>query len=90
MLDVAGFIPGIGIVADAISAIDYAFEGDWVNAGISAASVVGADWLKAGRLAKRVVQEVVEEGAEQARQRAEAAERRVAELEAELKRLRGG
>jgi uncharacterized membrane protein len=28
--------------------------------------------------------------AEQARQRAEAAERRVAELEAELKRLRGG
>jgi len=65
VLDVAGFIPGIGIVADAISAIDYALEGDWVNAGISAASVVGADWLKAGRLAKRVVQEVVEEGAEQ-------------------------
>jgi RHS repeat-associated protein len=69
VLDVAGFIPGIGIVADAISAIDYALEGDWVNAGISAASVVGADWLKAGRLAKRVVQEVVEEGAEQAAKR---------------------
>jgi hypothetical protein len=65
VLDVAGFIPGIGIVADAISAIDYALEGEWVNAGISAASVVGADWLKAGRLAKRVVQEVVEGGAEQ-------------------------
>ena len=65
VLDVAGFIPGIGIVADAISAIDYALEGDWVNASISAASVVGADWLKAGRLARRVVQEVVEGGAEQ-------------------------
>jgi uncharacterized protein RhaS with RHS repeats len=69
VLDVAGFIPGIGIVADAISAIDYALEGDWVNAGISAASVVGADWLKAGRLARRVVQEVVEGSAEQAAKR---------------------
>jgi uncharacterized protein RhaS with RHS repeats len=65
VLDVAGFIPGIGIVADATSAIDYALEGDWVNAGISAASVFGADWLKAGRLAKQVVQEVVEGSAEQ-------------------------
>jgi hypothetical protein len=65
VLDVAGFIPGIGIVADAISAIDYALEGDWVNASISAASVFGADWLKAGRLARRVVQEVVEGSAEQ-------------------------
>ncbi|GIV19570.1 MAG: hypothetical protein KatS3mg023_1321 [Armatimonadota bacterium] len=69
MLDLAGFIPGIGDVADAINAIGYALEGDWVNAGISAASVVGADWLKAGRLAKRVVQEVVEEGAEQVAKR---------------------
>jgi len=70
VLDLAGYILGIiGIVADAISAIDYALEGDWVNAGISAASVVGADWLKAGRLAKRVVQELVEDGAEQAAKR---------------------
>ncbi|GIV14996.1 MAG: hypothetical protein KatS3mg022_0431 [Armatimonadota bacterium] len=69
VLDLAGFIPGIGDVADAINAIGYALEGDWVNAGISAASVVGADWLKAGRLAKRVVQEVVEEGAEQVAKR---------------------
>jgi hypothetical protein len=65
VLDLAGFIPGIGDVADAINAIGYALEGDWVNAGISAASVVGADWLKAGRLAQRVVQEVVEGSAEQ-------------------------
>jgi uncharacterized protein RhaS with RHS repeats len=65
VLDLAGFILGIGDVADAISAIDYALEGDWVNASISAASVVGADWLKAGRLARRVVQEVVEGSAEQ-------------------------
>ena len=69
VLDLAGFIPGIGDVADAINAVSYALEGDWVNAGISAASVVGADWLKAGRLARRVVQEVVEGSAEQAAKR---------------------
>ena len=47
----------------------YALEGDWVNAGISAASALGGDVLKAGRLGKKVVQELVEEGAEQAAKR---------------------
>ena len=49
----------------------YALEGDWVNAGISAAGaipVVG-DLAKAGRVGKKVVQELVEAGAEQAAKR---------------------
>jgi hypothetical protein len=40
-----------------------------VNAGISAASALGGDVLKAGRLGKKVVQELVEEEAEQAAKR---------------------
>jgi hypothetical protein len=59
----------IGDLADAANAIGYALEGDWVNAGISAASALGGDVLKAGRLGKKVVQELVEEGAEQVAKR---------------------
>ncbi len=69
LLDAAGFIPVIGDLADAANAIGYALEGDYVNAAISAASALGGDVLKAGRLAKKVVQEVVEEGAEQVAKR---------------------
>jgi uncharacterized protein RhaS with RHS repeats len=69
LLDAAGFIPGIGDLADAANAIGYALEGDLVNAGISAASALGGDVLKAGRLGKKVVQELVEEGAEQVAKR---------------------
>ena len=46
----------------------YALEGDWVNAGISAAGaipVVG-DLAKAGRVGKKVVQELVDGGSGQA------------------------
>jgi hypothetical protein len=59
----------IGDLADAANAIGYALEGDLVNAGISAASALGGDVLKAGRVGKKVVQELVEEGAEQAAKR---------------------
>ncbi|MFN4034364.1 MAG: RHS repeat-associated core domain-containing protein, partial [Fimbriimonadales bacterium] len=70
LLDAAGFIPGIGEIADLTNAIGYALEGDWTNAAISAAGVLpGGDALKAGRLAKKVVKEVVEEGAEQVAKR---------------------
>ncbi|CUU37847.1 RHS repeat-associated core domain-containing protein [Armatimonadetes bacterium DC] len=69
LLDAAGFIPVVGDLADAANAIGYALEGDYVNAAISAASALGGDVLKAGRLAKKVVQEVVEEGAEQVAKR---------------------
>ena len=45
-----------------------ALEGDWVNAGISAAGAIPVveDLAKAGRVGKKVVQELVEAGAEQA------------------------
>jgi uncharacterized protein RhaS with RHS repeats len=69
-LDVAGFIPGVGEVADLVNAGLYALEGDWTNAAISAAGVLpGGDALKAARLGKKVVQEVVEEGSEQVAKR---------------------
>jgi uncharacterized protein RhaS with RHS repeats len=69
LLDAAGFIPVIGDLADAANAIGYALEGDYANAAISAASALGGDVFKAGRLAKKVVQELVEAGAEQAAKR---------------------
>ena len=40
LLDLAGFIPGFGSVADALNALVYAFEGDWINAGMSAFSAL--------------------------------------------------
>jgi RHS repeat-associated protein len=54
LLDAVGFIPGIGDLADVANAIGYALEGDLA---------------KAGRVGKKVVQELVEEGAEQAAKR---------------------
>ncbi|GIV08780.1 MAG: hypothetical protein KatS3mg019_0871 [Fimbriimonadales bacterium] len=65
-LDVAGFIPSVGEVADLVNAGLYALEGDWTNAAISVAGVLpGGDALKAARLGKKVLQEVAKEGAEQ-------------------------
>jgi Domain of unknown function (DUF4157) len=39
-LDLAGLIPALGAVPDAINASIYIIEGDWVNAGISAVSMI--------------------------------------------------
>ena len=39
-LDLLGFIPGVGIVADGVNALWYLAEGDYVNAAFSAASMV--------------------------------------------------
>ena len=39
-LDVAGFIPGVGIAADLLNAGLYAVEGDFASAGLSAVSAV--------------------------------------------------
>jgi len=41
-LDVAGFIPGVGIVADAANTALYVIEGDWANAAISAVAIIPA------------------------------------------------
>ena len=54
----------MGEIADLANAVGYALEGDWVNAGISAAGAVPVvgDLAKAGRGGKKVVQALVEEG----------------------------
>lgn len=39
-LDLAGRIPGLGEVADGINAAWYSAEGDWANAGLSAAAMI--------------------------------------------------
>ena len=49
LLDLAGFIPGFGSIADALNALVYAFEGDWINAGMSAfAALPGIGDIAAG------------------------------------------
>ncbi|MCB0077369.1 MAG: WXG100 family type VII secretion target [Anaerolineales bacterium] len=77
-LDVLGLVPGFGEVADGVNALIYLAEGDYLNAGLSAAAMIPfAGWgatgakfgIRAGRElleegAERVVREGVEEGAE--------------------------
>jgi hypothetical protein len=55
ILDVLGLIPFIGDPADAVSAAWYSAEGDWVDAGLSAASLIpfAGDALGAGKLLGR-------------------------------------
>jgi len=40
VLDVAGLVPVLGAPADALNGVWYAAEGDWVNAGLSAAGMI--------------------------------------------------
>lgn len=40
VLDVLGLIPFVGEAADAVNAAWYSLEGDWVNAGLSAAALI--------------------------------------------------
>ena len=42
VLDVAGFIPVVGAVADVANAVIYAAEGDWGNAALSVVSAIPA------------------------------------------------
>ncbi|MEG1551515.1 MAG: RHS repeat-associated core domain-containing protein [Oscillospiraceae bacterium] len=39
-LDIIGFIPGYGDIADLINALIYAVRGDWANAGLSALAII--------------------------------------------------
>ena len=58
ILDLAGFIPGYGAIADGLNALIYLAEGDYLNAGLTALSAIpgigdiagGAKW--AGKLFK--------------------------------------
>ena len=83
-LDIAGLLPGLGEIADLANAAIYAAEGDYANAGISAAAAIpfagwGATAAKAGKRvgdavdASRTAKAGAEAGAKAGRQGAEAA-----------------
>ncbi|XXX77196.1 PAAR-like domain-containing protein [Sorangium sp. So ce134] len=73
-LDIAGFIPGIGEIADGLNAAIYLAEGDYVNAAISAAGMIPFAGAAAtgGRLAakagKAIAEGVGQQGAKQGAQ----------------------
>ncbi|MGK3967881.1 PAAR-like domain-containing protein [Sorangium sp. So ce118] len=75
-LDIVGFIPGIGEIADGLNAAIYLAEGDYVNAAISAAGMIpfAGSAATGGRLAakagKAIAEEVGEQGAKQGAQEA--------------------
>ncbi|MEE9128636.1 MAG: DUF4157 domain-containing protein [Phycisphaerales bacterium] len=58
-LDIAGFIPGIGVVADGVNAIVYAAEGDWTSAGISVVAMVPV-FGDGAKLASKAGKELIE------------------------------
>lgn len=66
ILDVAGFIPGVGEIADGANAIIYLGEGRYLEAGISAAAMVPivGDLGKVGKWGVRGSREIVETIAE--------------------------
>lgn len=67
-LDLAGLIPALGIVPDAVNTSIYAIEGDWTNATISAAAMVegigqGATLTRTGvKIERKTVEALREEG----------------------------
>ncbi|WP_437335245.1 PAAR-like domain-containing protein [Sorangium sp. So ce394] len=73
-LDIVGFIPGLGEIADGLNAAIYLAEGDYLNAAISAAGMIpfGGAAATGGRLAakagKAVAEAVGKEGAQEAAQ----------------------
>ena len=65
-LDAAGFIPGLGEIADGLNGLIYLGEGRYVEASVSALAMIPllGDLGKAGKWTVKVGQEVVEEVAE--------------------------
>jgi Domain of unknown function (DUF4157) len=65
-LDLAGLIPALGVVPDAINAGIYLIEGDWVNAGISAVSIIPifGDAATVVRVGRRTIVKVEGEAVE--------------------------
>jgi len=63
-LDVAGFVPIVGEVADGINAIIYVVEGDWSNAAMSAVSIVPIVGDAIGKGSKYTIKtvEILKEG----------------------------
>jgi hypothetical protein len=64
VLDIAGFIPGLGAIPDLINAGIYAAEGDLKNAALSATAAipVAGDSIKAGTMVVKGGRELVEQG----------------------------
>lgn len=60
VLDIAGLVPVLGAPADGINAVWYAAEGDWVNAGLSAAGMIpfAGEAATAAKLGNRAVDAV--------------------------------
>lgn len=80
VLDIAGFIPGLGAIPDLINAGIYAAEGDKLNAGLSlgAAVPIVGDAAKGTSMVVKGGKEVLEAGAKKAvREGAEAAGEKV-------------
>ncbi|WP_322063982.1 polymorphic toxin type 15 domain-containing protein, partial [Burkholderia cenocepacia] len=96
VLGVASFVPGLSVVTGAVDAGIYAAEGDMVEAGLSAASMIpgGKVVTTAGKLAKGSVglakgAHVAEEAAKAAKMAKEAEEAKKAQAEAErLRKLK--
>ncbi|MGA8114788.1 MAG: RHS repeat-associated core domain-containing protein [Actinocatenispora sp.] len=68
ILDLVGYVPVIGTVADAANAVWYATEGDWANAGVSAAGAA-LGLVPAGKIVKiggKLVVKIVIKGATKA------------------------
>lgn len=67
-LDLAGLIPGLGVVPDAVNAGIYSIEGDWLNAGISIVSMVegigqGATATRTGvKVSRKAAKELGKDG----------------------------
>lgn len=63
-LDIAGSITGYGDICDAVNAVLYLTEGDYINAGLSVLSIIpGADaFTKTGKASKVLGNGIVESG----------------------------
>lgn len=61
-LDLAGFIPGVGEIADGLNALIYLAEGDYMNAAISAAGMIpfAGSAATGGRLAAKAGSAIAE------------------------------
>lgn len=81
-LDVLGFVPVVGELADGANALIYLAEGRHLEAGISAAAMIPflGDLGKAGKWGAKAGKELLEEGAERVAK--EAAERAVRDIAA--------
>jgi hypothetical protein len=66
VLDVAGFIPGLGAIPDLINAGIYAAEGDLANAALSATAAVpvAGDAIKGGTMAVKAGRQIAKHGDE--------------------------